>query len=96
MYCNKIAAVKLSTELRPELYKLMVEVLSPEEDLGVRLAASDALKLAIDDFQFNPEEFSPYLEPAFSLLFSLLKEVKECDTKVCMYILLYVTFKILL
>lgn len=74
----------------------MVEVLSPEEDLGVRLAASDALKLAIDDFQFNPEEFSPCLEPAFSLLFSLLKEVKECDTKVCMYILLYVTFKILL
>lgn len=60
----------------------MVEVLSPGEDLGVRLAASDALKLAIDDFQFYPEEFSPYLERAFSLLFSLLKEVKECDTKV--------------
>ncbi|XP_043263596.1 importin-11 isoform X1 [Colletes gigas] len=75
-------SVKLSAELRPELYELMVEVLSPDEDLGVRLAASDALKLAIDDFQFNPEEFSPYLESAFSLLFSLLKEVKECDTKV--------------
>ncbi|XP_043593041.1 importin-11 isoform X1 [Bombus pyrosoma] len=84
--------VKLSTELRPELYKLMVEVLSPEEDLGVRLAASDALKLAIDDFQFNPEEFSPYLEPAFSLLFSLLKEVKECDTK--MYVLYVLSFMI--
>lgn len=70
----------------------MVEVLSPEEDLGVRLAASDALKLAIDDFQFNPEEFSPYLEPAFSLLLSLLKEVKECDTKVYNYII----FKILI
>ncbi|XP_076181543.1 importin beta11 isoform X2 [Ptiloglossa arizonensis] len=73
--------VKLSAELRPELYELMVEVLSPDEDLGVRLAASDALKLAIDDFQFNPEQFFPYLEPAFSLLFSLLKEVKEYDTK---------------
>ncbi|KZC04053.1 PREDICTED: importin-11 [Dufourea novaeangliae] len=73
--------VKLSTELRPKVYELMVEVLSPDEDLGVRLAASDALKLAIDDFQFNPEEFSPYLEPTCSLLFSLLKEVKECDTK---------------
>ena len=70
----------------------MVEVLSPEEDLGVRLAASDALKLAIDDFQFNPEEFSPYLEPAFSLLFSLLKEVKECDTK--MYVLYVLSFMI--
>ncbi|XP_034176418.1 importin beta11 isoform X1 [Osmia lignaria lignaria] len=85
-------SVKLSAELRPELYELMVEVLSPEEDLGVRLAASDALKLAIDDFQFNPEEFSPYLEPAFSLLFSLLKEVKECDTK--MHILYVLSFMI--
>lgn len=64
----------------------MVEVLSPDEDLGVRLAASDALKLVIDDFQFNPEEFSPYLEPACSLLFSLLREVNECDTKVWKYI----------
>ncbi|XP_006559929.1 importin-11 isoform X2 [Apis laboriosa] len=84
--------VKLSAELRPELYELMVEVLSPEEDLGVRLAASDALKLAIDDFQFNPEEFSPYLEPAFSLLLSLLKEVKECDTK--MHVLYVLSFMI--
>lgn len=68
--------------MRPELYGLMVEALSPEEDLGVRLAANDALKLAIDDFQFNTEDFSPFLEPAFSLLFALLKEVNECDTKV--------------
>ncbi|XP_031837056.1 importin beta11 isoform X2 [Nomia melanderi] len=74
-------SIKLSRGLRPKVYELMVEVLSPDEDLGVRLAASDALKLVIDDFQFNPEEFSPYLEPACSLLFSLLREVNECDTK---------------
>ena len=85
-------SVKLSAKLRPELYELMVEVLSPEEDLGVRLEASDALKLAIDDFQFNPEEFSPYLEQAFFLLFSLLKEVKECDTK--MHVLYVLSFMI--
>lgn len=69
-------------ELRPELYKVMIEALNPEEDLGVRLAASNALKQAIDDFQFNSEEFSHFLEPVFSLLFALLKEVNECDTKV--------------
>lgn len=61
----------------------MIETLNPEEDLGVRLAASNALKRAIDDFQFNSEEFTPFLEPVFSLLFALLKEVNECDTKVC-------------
>lgn len=60
----------------------MIEALNPEEDLGVRLAASNALKQAIDDFQFNSEEFSHFLEPVFSLLFALLKEVNECDTKV--------------
>ncbi|XP_026671857.1 importin-11 isoform X1 [Ceratina calcarata] len=85
-------SVKLSSELRPGLYELMIEVLSPDEDLGVRLAASDALKLAIDDFQFNPEEFSPYLAPTFSLLLSLLKEVKESDTK--MHVLYVLSFMI--
>lgn len=62
---------------------LMVEALNPSEDLGVRLAASGALKQVIDDFQFNSEEFAIFLEPACSLLFALLKEVNECDTKVC-------------
>ncbi|XP_012055952.1 PREDICTED: importin-11 [Atta cephalotes] len=82
--------IKLSEELRPELYKLMIETLNPEEDLGVRLAASNALKQAIDDFQFDPEKFSPFLEPIFSLLFSLLKEVNECDTK--MHVLSVLSF----
>ncbi|XP_011635058.1 importin-11 [Pogonomyrmex barbatus] len=82
--------IKLSAELRPELYKLMIEKLNPEEDLGVRLAASNALKQAIDDFQFNSEEFTPFLEPVFSLLFALLKEVNECDTK--MHVLYVLSF----
>nr|XP_012153826.1 PREDICTED: importin-11 isoform X2 [Megachile rotundata] len=84
--------VKLSAELRPEVYKLMLEVLSPKEDLGVRLVASETLKLVIDDFQFNPEEFSPYFGTAFSLLFSLLKEVKECENK--MHVLYVLSFMI--
>jgi hypothetical protein len=60
----------------------MVQALCPDEDLGVRLAASDALKLAIDDFQFITDDFIPFLDQIFSLLFYLLKEVNECDTKV--------------
>ncbi|XP_012521564.2 importin-11 [Monomorium pharaonis] len=82
--------IKLSADLRPELYKLMTEALNPEEDLGVRLAASNALKQAIDDFQFNSEEFSPFLEPIFFRLFALLKEVNECDTK--MHVLYVLSF----
>lgn len=84
--------VKLSQELRPDLYDLMVQSLHPSEDLGVRLAASDALKLAIDDFQFNTNDFAPFLKPAFSLLFSLLKTVNQCDSK--MRVLFVLSFMI--
>lgn len=83
VHCHVIAAVRLSVKLRPNLYELLIEVLNPEEDFGVRLAASSTLKLMIDDFQFNPEEFSPYLGRAFCLVFALLKEVKEYSAKVC-------------
>ncbi|XP_031781070.1 uncharacterized protein LOC100116824 isoform X2 [Nasonia vitripennis] len=84
--------VKLSAGFRPDLYKLMIEALREDEDLGVRLAAADALKLAIDDFQFNTDDFSFFLATAFSSLFALLKEVNECDTK--MRVLYVISFMI--
>lgn len=37
---------------------------------------------ALSDFEFQSSQFVPYLEPSFSLIFTLLKEAKECDTKV--------------
>lgn len=36
----------------------------------------------MDDFDFESLRFLEYLEPSFALLFALLKEAKECDTKV--------------
>lgn len=36
----------------------------------------------MDDFEFDQDTFQEFLEPSFSLLFSLLKDAKECDTKV--------------
>lgn len=89
---GKWTRVKLSNELRPELYKMMVKALSPDEDLVVRLEASNTLKQALDDFQFNSEEFSPFIETTFSLLFNLLREANECDTK--MQILYVLSFMI--
>ena len=56
-------------------------MLTSSQDLVVRLAAAKAMKVVIDDFEFSVEELEPYLEQVFSLLFSLLKEVNECDTK---------------
>jgi len=75
------SGVKLSPVLRPRLYQLLMPMIASSEDLVVRLAAAKALKVVIDDFEFCVEELDPYLEQVFSLLFSLLKEVTECDTK---------------
>ena len=75
------SGVKLSPELRPRLYEMLMPMLTNNQDLVVRLAAAKAMKVVIDDFEFSVEELEPYLEQVFSLLFSLLKEVGECDTK---------------
>lgn len=74
--------VKLSCELRPSLYAAMLPLLQPDEDTAVRLTACSTIKSAVDDFEFNTEQFVEYLDPLFGLLFALLKEVHECDTKV--------------
>ncbi|XP_053596445.1 importin-11 [Microplitis demolitor] len=88
---GKWARVKLSEKLIPELYKMMIKALSSEEDLVVRLEASNTLKQALDDFQFHIDEFMPFLETTFLLLFNLLREVTECDTKMqVLYVLSFV------
>lgn len=73
--------IKFTQELRPAMYMTTLNLLHADEDMAVRLTASTTLRHAIDDFDFNNEQFRPYLEPAFNLLFNLLKEANECDTK---------------
>ncbi|XP_077291113.1 importin beta11 isoform X2 [Arctopsyche grandis] len=73
--------VKVSLELRPILYQSLLELLSDTEDVAVRLAACDALSMTIDDFNFSADQFAPFVQSVFVLLFALLKEADECDTK---------------
>jgi hypothetical protein len=74
--------IKLSPELRPALYECVINLLGSDEDMAVRLTASSTLRHAIDDFEFNSDQFRDYLDSAFNLLFNLLKEANECETKV--------------
>lgn len=74
--------VKFSYDLRPNLYSVIITLLTPSEDMAVKLAAANTLKQAVDDFEFNSQQFLPYLESIFGSLFQLLKEANECDTKV--------------
>ncbi|KAL0270682.1 UNVERIFIED_CONTAM: hypothetical protein PYX00_008008 [Menopon gallinae] len=85
------ARIKFSPELRPALYGALIPLLQGDEDMAVRLSAASALKRAVDDFQFSSEQFMEFLEPAFSLLFNLLQEVEECDTKLqVLYVLSFI------
>ncbi|XP_064620355.1 importin-11-like [Lineus longissimus] len=74
-------SVKLSPSLRPLLYENLLPLLKAEEDLVVRIEAANTLKSSVDDFEFKVEVFMPYLDTSFGLLFQLLKEVVECESK---------------
>ena len=58
---------------RPALYGALLPCMRSEEDLVVRLAAANALKVAVDDFEFSVDQFLPYLETVFVLLLQILK-----------------------
>jgi hypothetical protein len=53
--------------------------------VGIRQTISNliyrTLKNLMDSFEFSAEQFLVYLDQAFELLFNLLKESVECDTK---------------
>ena len=60
---------------------MLINLISPSEDLVVRLESALCLKLAIDDFAFESEPFAPFQEAACTRLFELLRDCTECDTK---------------
>ncbi|KAM9587930.1 importin-11 isoform X2 [Buteo buteo] len=73
-------SVKFKSDLRPVLYEAICNLLQ-DQDLVVRIETATTLKLTVDDFEFRTDQFLPYLESMFTLLFQLLQEVTQCDTK---------------
>lgn len=73
-------SVKFKCDLRPLLYEIILTLMQ-DPDLVVRIETATTLKLTVDDFEFRTEQFLPYLESIFGLLFQLLQQVTECDTK---------------
>uniref|UniRef100_A0A8C1N8E5 Importin-11 n=1 Tax=Cyprinus carpio TaxID=7962 RepID=A0A8C1N8E5_CYPCA len=71
-------SVKFKPELRPLLYEVILSLMQ-DPDLVVRIETATTLKL--DILSSETEQFLPYLESIFSLLFQLLQQVNECDTK---------------
>uniref|UniRef100_A0A4W3K432 Importin-11 n=1 Tax=Callorhinchus milii TaxID=7868 RepID=A0A4W3K432_CALMI len=61
-------SVKFKSELRPMLYEAILNLMQDQD-------------LVVYDFEFRTEQFVLYLESIFSLLFQLLQQATECDTK---------------
>ncbi|KAI8059671.1 armadillo-type protein [Thamnidium elegans] len=70
----------ISSDCRKVIYEILLELMSEEEDLVVRLTAANGLKQAVDDWDFDIDIVLPYLGRAMSLLLTLLHEVEESDT----------------
>ena len=70
----------ISGDCRKVIYEILLELMSEQEDLVVRLTAAHGLKQAVDDWDFDIEIVLPYLGRAMSLLLSLLNVVEESDT----------------
>uniref|UniRef100_A0A671TEV9 Importin-11 n=1 Tax=Sparus aurata TaxID=8175 RepID=A0A671TEV9_SPAAU len=70
-------SVKFKSDLRPLLYEVILSLMQ-DPDLVVRQLKTQT---PVDDFEFRTEQFLPYLESIFGLLFQLLQQVTECDTK---------------
>jgi hypothetical protein len=78
---GKWVSVNISKAARPTVYTIMLHLLRPEEHLAVRLAAAQNLKVSIDDWDFEPQSFAPFLEQAVQGLRSLMGEVEEPDSR---------------
>uniref|UniRef100_A0A667X8W3 Importin-11 n=1 Tax=Myripristis murdjan TaxID=586833 RepID=A0A667X8W3_9TELE len=71
-------SVKFKSDLRPLLYEVILSLMQdPDLVFDFLLNSSPP----VDDFEFRTEQFLPYLESIFGLLFQLLQQVTECDTK---------------
>ncbi|KAF9953439.1 hypothetical protein BGZ72_005413 [Mortierella alpina] len=78
---GKWVSVNISKEARPTVYTIMLHLLRPDEHLAVRLAAAQNLKACIDDWDFEPATFAPFLEQSVQGLKSVMGQVEEPDSR---------------
>ncbi|KAF9104894.1 Importin-11 [Mortierella sp. AM989] len=78
---GKWVSVNVSKDGRPIVYTIMLHLLRPEEHLAVRLAAAQNLRACIDDWDFDPTTFAPFLEQSVQGLRLVMSEVEEPDSR---------------
>ncbi|KAG0042504.1 hypothetical protein BGZ83_000388 [Gryganskiella cystojenkinii] len=78
---GKWVNVNISKDARPIVYTIMLHLLRPDEHLAVRLAAAQNLRLSIDDWDFEPATFAPFLERSVVGLKQIMSNVEEPDSR---------------
>lgn len=79
--------IKVSAENRPLVYKIFQHLLDSSDscnDQVVRITAGRQLKNIVDDWEFGPEQFLPYVQPTMAQLMSLIEEVDNIETKMAL------------
>ncbi|KAF3695674.1 Importin-11 [Channa argus] len=71
-------SVKFKSDLRPLLYEVILNLMQDPDLVWQQVGAKGG---KVDFVEFRTEQFLPYLESIFGLLFQLLQQVTECDTK---------------
>ncbi|KAL1914641.1 uncharacterized protein VTP21DRAFT_8052 [Calcarisporiella thermophila] len=80
---GKWISVKISKVIRPQVYTMLLRLISPETepDLVVRLTAVTALRSSIDEWDFEADSFSPFLRQTVADIARLLQDVDEFDSR---------------
>ena len=73
--------VKFSDTLRPTLYRLLLDMIKPDQDLVVRLESALTLKMAIDDYNYDPNQLVEFQHEACTNLFNLLVNCEGRESK---------------
>ncbi|KAI5204179.1 ARM repeat-containing protein [Aureobasidium subglaciale] len=79
--------VKVSAGNRPLVYKIFQHLLDPNDscnDQVVRITAGRQFKNIVDDWEFSPEQFLPYVQTTMTQLLSLIQEVDNMETKMAL------------
>lgn len=79
--------VKVSAENRPLVYKIFQHMLDPSDscnDQVVRITAGRQFKNIVDDWEFSPKQFLPYVQTTMTQLLGLIEEVDNVETKMAL------------
>ncbi|NXW83299.1 IPO11 protein, partial [Alopecoenas beccarii] len=74
-------SVKFKSDLRPMLYEAIRNLLQDQDLVRMQKSPIDVTNCIFDGLICSCLFFFQYLEPMFTLLFQLLQEVTQCDTK---------------